>query len=244
MSKKFLAENPSSWQRTIYDHGTYRTDLHQSVAPMYYTLDPHRVHRCQPVRPMGEGWHTNQGVSYDASRPLVDSESDLKNINRKLSRDPQYKYQPMSADVPSEFVPQGYVHFPENAAILHEYSQLSHSSCGYRELGVNRFHPLYFNPQERHRWEHPGALQASSRLIHKDQHRCIIPKPLDPTPALPDPENHNCKTVPVTPSYVHYKHVDGLHPLAHTVREDWHEAYTGKPRESILKFGINRRKCG
>ena len=86
--------NGGNWQRTKYDQGTFGLDVYQSTAPLKYVLDPNSVHRCNPCRPNEIGYIGRFGVSYDTTTPLVDTESELKNLTRKVTRDPAHKYLP------------------------------------------------------------------------------------------------------------------------------------------------------
>lgn len=194
------------WSRTKYDVGSAKIDLHQSTSSLDYQLDPNFAERCNQCRPLGPGWISKQGVSYDTQQPLVDTESELFNLNRILTRDPNYKYIPQCPNCQNN--PDGYpcgggvvktcphqpplFHFPQ-CNLKFEYTRISNPTSTLRETGINRFIPMCLNPQDRSRWEHPGEIGINYRLVAKDNHIPCIPQPLDPTSALPQGGDLPCE---------------------------------------------------
>lgn len=70
--------------RTIYDDCSYKKELKQSVSPLSYRLYE------------GAHEHCKKCVQDNFYRPydLVDNESELKNITRRLTNCPEFKYNP------------------------------------------------------------------------------------------------------------------------------------------------------
>jgi hypothetical protein len=188
-----------NWSRTKYDGGSLEIDTLQSTSALEYMLDPNYAERCHQCRAPGPGWIGKQGNSFDTYRPIVDTESELFNLNRVLTRDPNYQYLP--------FCPQcggcddGYpcgggvtkgcnrcqpplFHFP-SCDLKFEYTRTSNPTMTLRETGINRFQPICLNPQDRNRWEHPGETGINYRMVVKDNHVPCLPYPLDPASALP-----------------------------------------------------------
>uniref|UniRef100_A0A6C0BM64 Uncharacterized protein n=1 Tax=viral metagenome TaxID=1070528 RepID=A0A6C0BM64_9ZZZZ len=191
-----------NWSRAKYDTNYVPVDLRQSTAPLAYSLDPTYAERCAPCLSTEVGWLGKQGVSYDQSKPLVDTESDLFNINRMLSRDPRYKYQPSCNGPDCVGVINGcdkcqptLTHFPICEHIKNESSRLSNPTSTLRESGVNRFQPICLDPQTPSRWEHPGEVGINYRMIVKDNHVPCIPQPIDQTAALPPGGELPCETL-------------------------------------------------
>lgn len=198
-----------NWQRLKYDYGNYGKEVQQSTAPLEWVLDPNYVHRCNPCRPNEIGYIGKFGVSYDTSRPLVDTESDLFNISRKATRDPNFKYLPYCPNCGNrknncgdengclEGYPCGgglvsgceqcqpRVFNFDSCGIKREYSRLSNPTCTLKETGVNRFQPSYLDHQNPTRWELQGEVGINYRMVAKDNHVPCVPIPMDQTLALP-----------------------------------------------------------
>ena len=178
--------------RTKYDTDYVATDVRQSTRPLNFALDPNYAERCNRCLPTEVGWISKQGISYDASRPMVDTESDLFNLNRILTKN-QCKYQPkckkgqcmgvMNWAECDKCQPSLY-HFPM-CDIRNEYTRLSNPVSTLKETGSNRFQPLCLDPQDQTRWEHPGEVGINYRMVAKDNHVPCIPHPIDQTLALP-----------------------------------------------------------
>ena len=201
-----------NWSRTKYDRGSLELDTRQSTSPLEYSLDPNYAERCNQCRPPGPGWIGKQGVSYDTTAPLVDTESELMNLNRVLTRDPNYKYIPYCPQCGG--CPEGYpcgggvlkgcetcqpklFHFP-SCDLKFEYTRISNPISTLKETGVNRFQPICLNPQDRSRWEHPGETGINYRMVVKDNHVPCIPYPVDPSPAMPRGGDIPCELIAPT----------------------------------------------
>lgn len=78
--------------RTRYDSCSYNQELHQSVAPVSYVLDPIKYEHCNKCR-VELGMIGGTAVSH-ISGNLVDLENDLRGQNRPATKCPQYKYLP------------------------------------------------------------------------------------------------------------------------------------------------------
>jgi len=230
-----LGELGGNWQRLKYDYGNYARDLEQSTRLISdFTLDPTSIHRCHPCRPEEIGYIGSFGVSYDHTRPLTDTESDLRNLTRPATRDPNLKYQPCCPELGSKkddcgmpACQEGYpcgggvvpgceegqpklFHFP-SCGLRREFSRISNPTCTLRETGLNRFQPTYLDHQDPTRWELQGETGINYRLVAKDNHVPCIPRPIDQTPALPRPRPLPCQPIiptcanPVLPLHNHYK---------------------------------------
>jgi hypothetical protein len=180
-----------NWSRAKYDPAYIDVDTKQSTAPLTFALDPNYAERCQRCLPTEVGWIGKQGVSYDTTRPIVDTESDLFNITRILSKDPSYKYRPQCITDQCIGVmndcnacqPKLY-NFPI-CGIRNEYTRYSNPISTLKETGVNRFQPICLNPQDPTRWLPQGEIGINYRMVVKDNHVPCIPHPIDQSPALP-----------------------------------------------------------
>jgi hypothetical protein len=83
-----------SFNNLMYDANTYATDLRQSTAPLNYRLDPSFSNSCQPCLSNDVGYIGRQGVSIGTQHSLIDTDSNLRLLNYRNSRDPAMKYHP------------------------------------------------------------------------------------------------------------------------------------------------------
>lgn len=173
-----------SWTRSKNDKEVMNADLKQSTAPIQYQLDPCYSERCHPCLATENGWIGKQGVSYDPSRPVIDVESELRNLGRPLNRDTSTSYQPQCLGS-NKKCQQALYHFPI-CQIKNEHTRLSNPVSTLKETGVNRFQPLCLNPQDPERWEHPGEIGINTRLYVKDTYIPRIPRLIDQSALLPN----------------------------------------------------------
>lgn len=201
-----------NWSRGKYDRGLTEIDTRQSTAPLEYTLDPSYAEQCNQCRPEGPGWLGKQGVSYDSKMPIVDTESELFNLNRVLTRDPNYQYLPNcpkcgncddGAPCGSGVIagcescqPKLY-NFPSCGRHF-EYTRTSNPTCTLKETGFNRFQPICLNPQDESRWLAQSEVGINYRLVAKDNHVPCIPFPLDQSAAEPRGGNIPCTLITPT----------------------------------------------
>lgn len=182
-----------SFERQIYDQNAYQAYLRQSTGPLIYQLDPVRVARCNPCRQIQPGFNNTAGVSHDGNRALVDIESNLMRLNYRNSKDPNAMYKPSCTQCGrclNEGLPCGcrcnenLIHLPE-CSIITDHTRLSNPIWTARELGINRFQPLCLNPQDEGRWHQRAEIGINYRMVVKDNHVPLIPKPLDQSAVLP-----------------------------------------------------------
>lgn len=83
-----------SYTRNTYDTCAYSSALHQSIAPLEYTLDPIKFQHCKKCR-MEHGIVGGTAVSHAVDEELlVDLENDLRGQTRPLTRCQRYRYTP------------------------------------------------------------------------------------------------------------------------------------------------------
>ena len=88
-----------SFTNLSYDKGAYTSDLNQSVGPGVYRLGEPSIScegQCYPYPPTVR--LQRQGDSISKNNLLVDVDSELLGITRKLSEDPTKQYQPNCVD--------------------------------------------------------------------------------------------------------------------------------------------------
>ena len=194
-----------SFNRTKYDVGTTRVDLDQSLRPGLYNYDtPVTCSQCVETnaRIIQQRGGVSQNNGYDRrffSGP-VDVESDLRNINRPATRNPDMKYQPDTSNCTclAQGQPAGagviagcsssncvkkmgercgdanLVDFPD-CYFPTEDTRLSNPAVNLKGTGINRFIPLCMDPQKNVVF--PGTFQIPTRLVVKDNHRPCVPTP-------------------------------------------------------------------
>jgi hypothetical protein len=193
-----------SFTKLSYDKGAYTSNLNQSVGPGVYRLGEPQLscgNQCFPYPPSVR--LQRQGDSISNKDLLIDVDSELMGINRKLSQDPSTKYQPKcngsvcssgqpcgqgvsgncSKRKPGERAGDQNLKHWRDCFLPAEDTRLSNPSCNLRGTGWNRWEWLCINPQER--VEIPFDYNIQNRIIVKDNHRACIPTPIDPSVALP-----------------------------------------------------------
>ena len=202
-----------SFNRLEYDTCAYKQHISESIGPgEYHLATPHiSCEDCFSKDP--QLIMQRMGASVAKNIPMVDVDSELLNINRKLSN--------CSSD---EFIPKfdekgninnsiEQVDFKDCGIPMVENTRISNPPCTLRGTGWNRWEWLCNDPQERVLI--PFDNNINYRMVAKDNHRPIIPKPLDQTAALPKPTNEPIKVniakapaVPVGPNVPNWQYAD------------------------------------
>lgn len=172
-----------SFNRLKYDEKTSKHELLESIGTYEYQIGtPLQTENCFPTDT--SNIIQRNGVSVDASRPMVDVNSDLLGINRKLTKDPSEKFLPKldkEGNLVSDDSPK--LHYKDCKNETTEYTRLTNPSSNLRGTGWNRWEWLCLDPQER--TEIPFDFNISNRIVVKDNHRACVPNPVDQTLALP-----------------------------------------------------------
>jgi hypothetical protein len=166
-----------SWERTKFDDGEYKHYIKETTGPLLYQLDPNKYYNCQECRPEQPGY-IGSGVSISRKNTLVDVENELKGITRRQTRDPKGKYLPCKKNDKNLF------NLP-SCNILTDETRLSNPACNLRGTGVSQhvFYELCQDPQAV--IEHPGRILINDKQMAKDNHKPVLPKPIDPNPVFP-----------------------------------------------------------
>lgn len=192
-----------SFTNLSYDKDAYKTTIKQSKGPGSYHIEKPRVStkHCYPypvsVIPQ------KQGVSVFRNKLQVDVSSELLGITRKASDVPSEKYNPQCNVSCDTGYPCGQgvigtcnglkkgqrsgdnelVH-GENCFIPAEETRTTNPSCNLRGTGWNRWEWLCLNPQKNIEITFPNNV--SNRILVKDNHRPVIPNPINVKSALPN----------------------------------------------------------
>jgi len=197
-----------SFTRSKYDSCETNKETVESRGPGNYMMNtPVLCGSCLQTNPsiiaQKGGVSVNSGVKQRFYAGPVDVESELKNINKPLSKCPDRKYLPNTNGTQSNTgypAGQGVVAGTKNAGMRHPWTRgpdgnlidmgmcfLSTedtrlSGADRRGLGINRFNPLCLDPQKNVLF--PASSNVSTRLVVKDNHRAAICTPhvnsLDP----------------------------------------------------------------
>lgn len=156
-----------SWERINNDKGEYQQYIKETTGPLLYALDPNRFYNCQECRPDQPG-KIGSGVSVSKKWPLVDVESDLKNITRPLTNDPLAQYKG-GAGVGADAGVDPKRNFP-SCNILTDETRLTNPAGNLRGTGVSQhiFRQLNDNVQDWGKLAHPGTVRENSKLMAKD----------------------------------------------------------------------------
>jgi hypothetical protein len=174
-----------SFSRAIYDKCAYEDRLESTAGPGAYKLSTPTVEPC--LQSIPEFGTAAAGGHRGARQELVDIDSELMGINVAYSRCKRPFSQAMHAPVK----------FRDCATETTQSSRLNNPPCTLRCNGVNRFHLLHHDPQQRS-LELPFLARTSSRTVFKDNHRPCLEQPLDATSALPPLDASTTRGAPPT----------------------------------------------
>lgn len=207
-----------SYNSLYYDNCTYNQRLSESEGPGLYKMEtPGNVDKiCLSDDPYIRPQY--MGSKHMPGSHLIDVDSELMNITRPLSVCPSEKYIPHSnsnnfCNAPNthnknvtdtlpnanteKFKNQEHMNF-SNCFKPTESTRLSNPPTTLRGTGFNRWEWMCNNPQEK--VEVPFDHLIDSVLMAKDNHRPLLPKPMDQTNALPVPNNDTiCETLQSSP---------------------------------------------
>lgn len=163
-----------------YDVNEYDFSLRESLGPGEYAIGAPEPH-CQPCfQTDARRQNGTTGGSECSTRSLVDVSSDLLGITRRATNCPTGKYAPVAPQGPGCTL-RDYRDCPSIRPV--EDTRLSNPPCTLRGTGWNRWEWLCQNPQERVLL--PFDALVANRIVVKDNHRPLVPTPLDQTAALP-----------------------------------------------------------
>jgi hypothetical protein len=165
--------------RLKYDSGSYQEELTRSIFPGIYQLNsPYNdCNDCGVVMPddpfirfQGYGQHTC------TMKKAIDDSTELSGLNYKNSKCNKDAYSPNS------YVSTGcktkYNGDTRKCAIPTESCRLSNPPCTLKETGINRYDPLFWNPQET-AIEQFDRIGINYRMVAKDNHVPLVETPQD-----------------------------------------------------------------
>ena len=177
-----------SFNKLNYDTCSYKQALSESVGPCEYQLGMPFISCEDCFSKDPQLILQRMGASVAKNVPMVDVDSELLNINRKLSNCSSNEFIPKfdkNGEIDNTIES---VHFKDCNIPTRENKRLSNPPATLRGTGWNRWEWLCENPQTRSLI--PFDYNINNRLVTKDNHRPLIPRPIDQSVFLP-PQNNN-----------------------------------------------------
>ena len=180
-----------SFNRLDYDTCSYKQEISESIGPGEYQLNTPFISCEDCYNKDPQIILQRSGNSVAKSIPMVDVDSELLNINRKLSNCSNDSFIP-------KFNKEGEIDnsietkdFTDCSMPPTENTLLSNPSCNLRGTGWNRWEWLCQDPQDR--VAIPFDYNISNRTVVKDNHRALIPTLIDQSVFLPEENNEPIK---------------------------------------------------
>jgi hypothetical protein len=165
----------AEFTRKKYDD--YDRRLNESTEPLNYRLYPGQYYNCTISRPPNPGVLGTKGVSISASRLQVDVESDLRNIHRKISDNPELMHHPPHQSEPM-------VHFDDSSYQHTENCRLTNPATNNREYNKLFEKNIYIDKESlgyptsyQKATATPGKINVHSKTLYKDCYRPDIRAP-------------------------------------------------------------------
>tara|TARA_B110000285_G_C14961246_1_gene531801 strand:+ start:377 stop:1003 length:627 start_codon:yes stop_codon:yes gene_type:complete len=198
-----------SFNNLKYDTCSYKQVLSESIGACEYQLGTPFISCEDCFSNDPQLILQKNGVSVAKNVPQIDIDSDLMNITRKLTSCSSKEFIP-------KFNAKGEIdntietkHFGNCNIPTRENTRLSNPASTLRGTGWNRWEWLCENPQKRSIV--PFDLNINDRLVVKDNHRPLVPKPIDQSVFLPPQNNEPIKVnisqapaVPLGPVMVNF----------------------------------------
>lgn len=179
-----------SFNNLKYDTNSYKHVLSESIGPLEYQLGtPLNCEECFVKDPSYR--IQRMGNSIDNKMPMIDVDSELLNITRKLSNNPADKYLPKEDENGNLCTEESKVHLPDCNMPKMEYTHLSNPACNLRGTGFNRWEWLCQDPQEQVILPFNNAITIGqdTKQLAKDNHRPCLPKLVNINESLPNPKD-------------------------------------------------------
>jgi len=171
--------------RLKYDNGSYQEQLSRSIYPGLYQLNsPYNDCNTCAVRIPDDPFmrYQSYGQNTCSMKKAVDDSSELAGLNYKNSKCNKDAY------LPNSYTSTGCttaVNFDaRKCAIPTESCRLSNPPCTLKETGINRFDPLFWDPQAT-ALEKFDRIGINYRMVAKDNHIPLIEEPQDQSVFMP-----------------------------------------------------------
>ena len=173
-----------SFNRLDYDKCSYKQEISESIGPGEYQLNTPFISCDDCYNRDPQIIMQRSGASVAKNMPMIDVDSELININRKLSNCSNDSFIP-------KFNKEGeidnsieVVNFKNCDMPTTENTLLSNPPCNLKGTGWNRWEWLCQDPQAK--VELPFDYNISNRMVFKDNHRPVVPNLIDQSTFLPE----------------------------------------------------------
>ena len=180
-----------SFNRLDYDTCAYKQELAESSGPGDYQLTTPFISCADCFNKDPQIILQRSGNSVASKIPMVDVDSELLNLNRKLSNCSRDSFIPKfnkTGEIDNSIETTDFKNCDMPTT---ENTRLSNPSCNLRGTGWNRWEWLCQDPQER--VTIPFDNNISNRIMFKDNHRPLIPTPMDQSGFFPPQNNEPIK---------------------------------------------------
>ena len=199
-----------SFNKLNYDTCSYKQALSESVGPCEYQLGMPFISCEDCFSKDPQLILQRMGASVAKNIPMIDVDSELMNINRKLSNCSSNEFIPKfdkNGEIDNTIES---VHFKDCDIPTRENTRLSNPASTLRGTGWNRWEWLCQDPQERVLPEFDYLVDT--RNVVRDNHRPHIPIPVSQTAVHPMANNEpivdnlaRVPSVPTNPPSVHWQ---------------------------------------
>lgn len=172
-----------AYTRKIYDENSYKKELQESTEPGRYSLLEDSTYNNQTCYQETPEIHSGLGqYRISDKNDMVNAESDLFNLIRKDSKDPQQQF---------PYVKKEYQNAPKidtcTKTDLSRQYPLLEAPVFKREQSIHvpRFDSLCLNPQDMSRIRSNSYIGLNSRLFFRDNHKQKNPVLKDQSKGLP-----------------------------------------------------------
>lgn len=180
-----------SFNRLDYDTCSYKQEISESIGPGEYQLNTPFISCDDCYNKDPQIILQRSGASVAKQIPMIDVDSELININRKLSNCSNDSFIPKfnkTGDIDNSIE---VVNFKNCDMPPTENTLLSNPPCNLKGTGWNRWEWLCQDPQDK--VEIPFDYNISNRLVFKDNHRPVVPNLIDQTIFLPETNDEPIK---------------------------------------------------
>ena len=175
-----------AFTRNSYDDGYYKHKVSEATGSGKYNLDTAYVCKDKMNYSFGDDVNVNNVTPYRHVSHMVDTESELKNMSRPLSKDIAQQFPYKQAPAPHEFTAV------EQTGLGARYTRLDYPAPNREQMiQVNRFYPVTLNPQALHRIQSNSYVGRNTTLDERDYFRLRVPVRKDQFKALPQASNDN-----------------------------------------------------
>lgn len=177
-----------SFQRNHYDPQAYNQQLEESMGPgKYQLLSDYGNHSARCFRTNPSGGIGNTGLL--PIKNIVDAESDLQNLNRRLSNDPKQGWPYIGQTQEHQFISM--CGDPPNFETQHSMLDMPKPNREKSTL-EHQYETLCLDPQKLTRIHDNSYIGANTQLWERDNYKPKLPTPLAQTNEIEASNTSSC----------------------------------------------------